>query len=571
MESALRHITLSFQKFYIYLFLSWLLVACGGGGSGPGVVTGPAVPDCTAQSSGNSITLSGIISYERVPHTASSGLDYSATYSTAARGVTVELIDSRTRTVLASTTTRTSASGSEPAGFYSFQAPDNTAVSILARAELARTGSPSWLFQIRDNTHAGALYAIEGNAICTGADDETRNLLAPSGWTGNAYNTATRSAGPFAILDTIYDGVEKITAIEPAINLPPLTLYWSIHNTTTNGNPALGQIGTSFFDGTSIYLLGAENNDTDEYDAHVIAHEWGHYIEHHFSRSDSPGGAHFDGDRLDMRVAFSEGFSTAFAAMVLDDAIYRDSLSTFQAFGFDFNIEYEVPINPGWYSEQSVQEIIYDLIDDVADGSDNISLGFAPVWASLLAQGNNPALTSIFSFIAELKAANSGQTIEIDALVNSQNIASTNIDAYGSGETNNANDTSGIVLPAYVPVNADGTPQQFCVTDRFYSGSNRANIIGARRLLRFSITTQGNYQFSVSSSNNDTATDPDIILYQVGEIASAESYNPGVETLNMTMMQPGEYILEFYDWNLFFAAGNPSARTRCFDVTITAL
>jgi hypothetical protein len=51
-------------------------------------------------------------------------------------------------------------------------------------------------------------------------------------------------------------------------------------------------IGSTFFinrsTGKEIYVLGAENVDTDEFDDSVIAHEWGHYYQSSFSRDDSP-------------------------------------------------------------------------------------------------------------------------------------------------------------------------------------------------------------------------------------------------------------------------------------------
>ena len=72
-------------------------------------------------------------------------------------------------------------------------------------------------------------------------------------------------------------------------------------------------------------MLGKENVDTDEYDASVIAHEWGHYYQSAFSRDDSPGGAHSGGDRLDRRVAFSEGWGNAWSGIALARSNYTDS------------------------------------------------------------------------------------------------------------------------------------------------------------------------------------------------------------------------------------------------------
>ena len=39
-----------------------------------------------------------------------------------------------------------------------------------------------------------------------------------------------------------------------------------------------------------IYVLGAADNDTDEYDQHIVAHEFQHFLEDQVSRSDTPGG-----------------------------------------------------------------------------------------------------------------------------------------------------------------------------------------------------------------------------------------------------------------------------------------
>ena len=78
-----------------------------------------------------------------------------------------------------------------------------------------------------------------------------------------------------------------------------------------------------------IYILGdftALGGDTDEFDQSVIAHEFGHYVEDRFGRSDSIGGDHGgSATLLDLRVAFGEGWGNAFSGMVLGDPIYRDS------------------------------------------------------------------------------------------------------------------------------------------------------------------------------------------------------------------------------------------------------
>ncbi|HBC56115.1 MAG TPA: hypothetical protein DCZ03_03035, partial [Gammaproteobacteria bacterium] len=92
------------------------------------------------------------------------------------------------------------------------------------------------------------------------------------------------------------------------------------------GDRSLGEIGGTFYSGREIWLLGAENLDTEEYDKAVILHEWAHYYEDVFSRSDSIGGPHAIGELLDLTVAFSEGFANAFSGLVRGDPQLLDSV-----------------------------------------------------------------------------------------------------------------------------------------------------------------------------------------------------------------------------------------------------
>jgi len=222
-------------------------------------------------------------------------------------------------------------------------------------------------------------------------------------------------------------------------------------NTTSPfGDLNNGAIESSFFDGEEIYLLGAEDNDTDEYDEHVIIHEWGHYFEENFSRSDSIGGAHTSGDILDIRVIFGESFGNALSAMVTDDPLYVDTNGRQQSRGFIINMENNNCLNAGWYSECSIQSILYDIYDSVDDGADVMSMGFLPIYNVLNGpQKNTPALTSVFSFINALKAQNPSAANAIDALTSAQSIDPI-LDIYGSAQFSN-NPGATDQLPIYLP------------------------------------------------------------------------------------------------------------------------
>lgn len=338
-------------------------------------------------------------------------------------------------------------------GDYSLNFPAGQPSLVRVRAQLKQSGSPSWDFSVVDNTSPDQQTYLMDSQLFTENTNVIKSLRADSGWTidgslkfpGILYEG--RFAAPFAILDSVRKSKDKVLALEPTAIFPPLNINWSVLNTTSRGDISRGQIETSFFFENQIYLLGAKDNDTDEYDEHVIIHEWGHYFEYNFSRSDSVGGPHTGGDILDVRVAFGEGFGNAFSAMVTDDPEYIDVSGPDQAYGFSFNIDRNDCVNPGWYSECSVQSILYDLYDStgVAD-DDNLGLGFGPIYNVLtVEQKNTAAFTSIFSFIKSLK--DQSRADAIDVLVGRQMIEPIQ-DVYGSSQlNNNPGDTS--KLPLY--------------------------------------------------------------------------------------------------------------------------
>ncbi|MET0656752.1 MAG: hypothetical protein ABW110_01185, partial [Steroidobacteraceae bacterium] len=327
------------------------LAACGSSGGGGDDSGG-----------GSSTTVSGKVTFDRVS-IASGGLDFNAVTQSPARQIVVEAIGSTGSAVLASTTT-------DSAGNYSLTVPTSTSLFIRAKAQMTQSGSgATWTFSVKNNTNANALYVLDGSAFNSGSSASTHDLNASSGWnTGSGSYTGTRAAAPFAILDTVYQAKELGLSAQASLAFPALDLYWSSSNRSSNDFcPSNGSIGTTSFvlagagqldDCTprqqmvsGIYVLGSVNgNDTDEFDQHVIAHEFGHYVEDKFSRSDSIGGSHGLGERLDLRLAFGEGWGNAISAMTLNEPQYRDSFDGIDN-DFGFNLESDTEAAPGWYSE----------------------------------------------------------------------------------------------------------------------------------------------------------------------------------------------------------------------------
>lgn len=491
------------------------------------------------------VTVSGKITYDNVPHnTSTNGLDYNSTSQDPVRGATIQVLQGNS--IIA--TAKTSASGN-----YSFELPSLTDVKIRVRAELIQSSVSSWDVQIVDNTNNKALYVLDSAIFSTGVANQTRNLNAPSGWGGTSY-TSTRAAAPFHILDRVYETIKKLESVDNSINLPALDINWSVNNVPQSGDRTIGQITTSFYSNGEIYLLGAANSDTDEYDGHVIIHEWGHYFEDKLARSDSIGGSHSGGDRLDMRVAFGEGFGNAWSGIITDDPFYRDSYGSQQAQGFSINVENNNVSNKGWFSEGSVQSILYDIYDGLND--DTTTLGLTPIYEVLInEQKNTEAFTSIFSFITYLKDNNPGQVSQINSLLGSQNIT-TNTDIWGSNETNNGGNANN--LPVYVTINPDNSAVEVCTNTT--NGSDR-NKLGNHRFLRLNISSTGSYTLRLTPSGSN---DVDAYIFSQGTlIAFNEDGGTGVVNVT-TNLQSGIYVAD----TLAYDSGGTNISAACYDVQL---
>lgn len=555
-----------------------MLAGCGGGGD-------------AAASGAPAVVVSGTVTFDRVP-VADLALDYDAIEAAPARGVVVEVVAGGT--VLGTSET-------DARGQYSLTVTADGDIRVRALAAMRRAGTPAWDYRVVDNTRDGALYVLESEAISPAGAVVTVDLHAASGWDGTRYS-GVRAAAPFAILDVVRDVTDFVLEAAPKTRFPPLTLHWSPNNVPTrgaDGNPdfSTGEIGSSLFSpAAGIFLLGAAESDTDEYDRHVIAHEWAHFLEHAFGRSDNIGGPHTRGDQLDMRTAFSEGFANAFSAMALGDTRYVDVLGPGQAHGFAFDVEgpfdgFVPNPHPGWFSEESVQEIIYDLYDTELDvPEDVVAIGFGPmldVLATELRDGR--ALTSLFAFADALRTRLPEQRAAIDALLAAHQIGPFET-PYGEGETNAgvpldaAAVEPGDILPLYKPLEVGGEPVELCSTNAYnYRGETGFfNKLGTRAFARFHAPSSGTYVFEAVATRVPPGerADPDMYLHGQGLLArseaqpddacTAETPSSCVERLER-FLGPGHYVLEVYEWtNTQPADGDhpPIGRT-CFDVSVS--
>jgi hypothetical protein len=513
------------------------------------------------------VNVTGQITFGRVPFATAfpNGLNYAAPVQQPSRGVVVEALAAGTSTVLTSTIT-------DSVGNYTLVVANNTNISIRVSARMVRNGSPQWDVRVQDGVPGTNPYSYtEPGSFSSGAGI-AHNVAIPTGINAAGVATGTRASGPFAVLDTIYQGIQTILGVAPSTNFPMLVVDWGSQTD-----------GTFFSGGGSqhIALLADLTEDTDEFDQHVIAHEFGHYIEFNFSRADNIGGAHGLGDKLDPRVAFGEGFGYAFAGIVLNNPIARDSFvdGTTQRSG-RFDIEANPPTNPVgapnndfgcWCSESSVWSILWDIHDNVADTNDTLALGFQPIWNVLVGpQATTPAFTTIFSFITALKAQNAGSVSAINTLVAAQNINSANIDAFGTNETFVPPPLlSGPTLPVYALATIGGGAIVLATSNDANSTDPtlpRHNKLGNRRFIRFNVPTTRSVTITASSSNTNNP-DTDFLVWRAGTfVVSATAPPASNETATFNAIA-GDYVIDLFD--CANGCDTPEGTSGDYNLTVT--
>ena len=502
------------------------LGACGGGGGGGG-------------STGSTATLDGTVSYDFVPN-LSGALSYNATVSKPVRGAVVDIVDVQTDRVLGSTAT-------DDNGRYSVTVALQGQISVRVRAQLARrTPGPGWDVTVRDNTNSDALYAIESPAFAVTGASASRDLHASSGWGGSRY-TGERAAAPFAILDTVYTAMMKLTTVAPDAAFPALRLFWSPQNAPAQGSISAGQIGTTSFvassSGSAIYVLGKENVDTDEYDESVIAHEWGHYYQHAFSRDDSPGGPHDISELVDQRLAFSEGWGNAWSGIALNRQNYTDSMDSAQSTGLNMDLVGRPSGPTGWYREASIQSVLWQL---------NSRWGFAGIHQAM-AGGlrTTRTVTTIHAFAAAYAAAAPAANSDLSALLVAQSISGDTNDPWAINEANRTGLPSG--QPLYVPLTAaSGSTATACVTNR----NGVDNKLGNYAYVRVTVPAARTYQITV---DGPAGSDPDFDVFALGRLAS--SLGLGTSEAATVSLPAGDVVLAVND-------ANHQASNTCFNIRV---
>lgn len=528
-------------------------------------------------------TITGRLLFERVAlsSAASVGLDYSNISSQPARGIVIEAVQANGGRC---SDTVVDATISDGAGDYGLIVASGQSVCVRARAQMASAASSgaSWNINVSDNARSNSPYYFLLSATPITAPALLGDRVASSGWNNSTEQyTSTRAAAPLSILDTACEALDTVLQRDNSLSLSTLNIRWGQDNKSLEGDLSLGEIGGPFYSlykitsGASvsfshnIFLLGDADADTDEYDQHVIAHEFAHFFSQDQSRSDSVGGSHGINDLLDMSVAFEEGFASAFsgitlAAVLPDPQLYRDTVGVGQQLSFSFNLDRRFGSHAGWYSESSAHYVVYNAFDSVNAGADSLSLGFSSIYNAWVEQRDTDASVSLFSFINSLKRQLSfADKLKLDTLVAAENVEAVS-DDFGSNEDSSNNpEVSALadVAPVYLTLLVGGPPERACSNPQ----GQRQNGISVYRRLVLNVPSTQNYTFTLTPVDGGK---PKLIVERRGRLAiNREQTGSGLALTASATLQAGNHVVRVADVdNVSIDTG--AAMTRCFDLSV---
>ncbi|WP_321800299.1 hypothetical protein [Caballeronia sp. J97] len=525
--------------FSLFALSTAMLSACGGGSDSGG---DPVQNNGTAPDGGNGgntpsvahADVSGKLTYDFVPTsttenddgTVGAKLDYTKIEHKPVRHAFVEVLSEDGTKVLGNTY-------SDDNGAYSISVPVATRVYVRVSATAAESpdNASGYSLSIRDNSSMmyaiapglASIYSMRSSAFSNEGAGTKVDLNAASGWTGNGYGQ-TRAAAPFAILDEIVTAAQKMRATATDVPLPALNVFWSIDNRPTAGDQSKGFINTSHYEGAGagkgLYILGAENVDTDEYDASVVVHEFGHYVEANLSRSDNIGGPHGLGNALDMRVAFGEAWGNAFSSMMRGTPVYTDTVGSQQSqTGVAMRLDQVSATDvKAWFNEAAVGNFLYSL-------NASPDIGFEPIYRAMRnGEKVTPALTSVFSFATALRPtlSDAGKT-ELDAMLTQLGVpGGPQLDEWGTSmmPPQNSNPNIPAIYPIYVPLKPD-TSATSCTTTAFGAGNKLGNFGHAR----LTVPAAGRYKLTLGALQDGVSPENyRVSVYLAGkEIAAASA------------------------------------------------
>jgi hypothetical protein len=196
--------------------------------------------------------------------------------------------------------------------------------------------------------------------------------------TGLMIEAKKASNGPGPAFNIFDQGVAGAALLKRTMGVTPRSIKWQWDSGQKGA--CSGNVSCYFRGSRKISVLSIPA-DRDEYDDLVLLHEYGHFFQNEYSRSDSPGGPHSSRSRVDTRLAWGEGSATFLGNLAKGASLYLDT----GAAGLLVRVDLEAPAasipqgtsdgtQTGTISEARVSAVMWDLADTTNETKDTLKL-----------------------------------------------------------------------------------------------------------------------------------------------------------------------------------------------------
>lgn len=487
----------------------------------------------------SAVTVKGTFHFEKVAVfdavTGKIGLQTDPQHILAIPGsqIPVEVVASASGNVLGSSVT-------DDAGAFTITVNIGNATQVFVRA-LAEANNAAIV-----NAGTSNEYAVRGDDFA----------LPPAGVVQRSL-TATesnRGSGPFNILNEIKKANKLILGVDSGVLFPQITVNWS----------------TTYSDGTyfsaekdAAFINGDRTIDSDEFDDTVIVHEYGHFIAAKFSRDDSPGGPHYLGAKMDVRLAWSEGWANFFGCVCNSTSQYIDTNS---AGGFSFDVSNDAVDQPGVWNELSVASTLWDIFDSKPANAPTVHLGagFKNIWVTMRhLQGDQGFILYLVDFCGQYLSSVPATGKSIESILQNHNIK------YKSNSAPPVDDP----IPAQMKSGATLSGAVDCLShpDANPPVVGGINLFSSSNFYSFSISADKVVTIDLVVANVPSGAKGDLTLYLYDSernlVSSSENHiKVGGKQHISTNLVGGAYMVEVRGWRET-AAGGTTVDAGSFTLT----
>lgn len=428
---------------------------------------------------------------------------------------------------------------------------------------------------------SSAYYSASTTFTVTGSEGTSKTVATVI--SASATDT-DRTGAAFHILYNIYIANEYLrnTLSDATFTTDKVTIFWK-----SGFNPG-AYVGTTsalsfYIQGSrELYILGGSNGnsttaDTDHFDDSVILHEFGHFLEDVYSKSDSQGGSHNGNFIIDPRLAWSEGWANFFQGAVIRSIdstrgrYYIDTIDGDIAIKFDLredggSASYDMvsQAGEGTFREVSISRTLWKTTASAGESTTptGAALPFAAVWkvfTDASAGIKNPLL-----YFRNIGMFNQLLNDEINANYSGYLTAWSNVIANERQNTT----TKDYADPVSIAGSCASYPRSISpVADGTYSFA-RSNLLRSNDFYHFTYTGGGGVITLTYSTTATTGTgdqvDLDLYIYKNGYVYQEDYHEAngqstggvslksdrtygigetGTETVNLSSLTPGYYLI----------------------------